>query len=945
MGDLSAAIEVRDPPTWRDLAARSGWAAAARARISTLDAETDPARRAWLLWREAKQCKEIGMLDLARGALDAADTVVSENEWTPVWAAEMSLLRLSLLQDDGEEGQALGWVSRAALTWRQIGDWLFSEPDPDDVAAVLRGAQQMCAALIGSERLGVVASQSDLALAQMSLAIWLTDRWTPAFDEVCARASALIGLASYEQAKTFLGDTMVHVHRWASAGQANGILDVALIEAGIQLQLSACAGQAGRWSEGIAHSDAGLRILGESRPGRSRREKEARLRGNKAHDLIALGELTEAVSEYGRAEAAFAELGLTAAAIHCRHGALATTFLAGDPVDPDDVRDLISQYEAVIDGATLPDGTAMSDVEQARRMLLSAIAVSGDVADAEEAMSLLEVLRNDRPVLRGGASWPDPVVSRLCGPLGIVAARLAKLPDTVILVHEAGMNGPVFLILGGGARSAPRLVGATRETEAALSRLAEAAQAERERLIATEVPLQSDASPGLAEAAEAAWAEFPASVRDAIDGASTILYMPSALGSPARAHLELLKAGDEWLGTTRVIVRCPSLVYLTAMVAPNRVAWPPPESAWVIEALPSEELGALSAATADAETAVRGATVLGLMGERRQISNADDAVDVLTSGRLVHYVGHGLASDVGEVLPLSPQLGLSPAALDQGGRSPAPFVFFSACSLAYTRHLAGGRQRGWALAMLDRGAPAVLGSLFAVPDELCPMMTESFYRGAWKSPVGEGLRRARAELHAAGINPAAWSTFVLLGDPNAVISARLADAPPDTPAIVARWPSYLTRFFSTGDQRYGDRFSEAVANDPLLSDAPAAKSILNGWPEGSATIAAGALAAAVDDLREFDLEGAAVLRILLALRRADDGTASSDELATAWLAADALDDNYASLLVAAKYAAHWDGGRPESDRVALAEAARACLEQLPVDAAALGPLAELAVGG
>src|SRR6266571_2005249 len=93
----------------------------------------------------------------------------------------------------------------------------------------------------------------------------------------------------------------------------------------------------------------------------------------------------------------------------------------------------------------------MADLEQARRLYLSLLARPGSGATLEEVVSVLEAVRDDIPIFREAASWDDPTISRLSRPFGVAGRRLSTLNDSVLMVHEPGMDGPLFVILESGA--------------------------------------------------------------------------------------------------------------------------------------------------------------------------------------------------------------------------------------------------------------------------------------------------------------------------------------------------------------------------------------------------------------------------------------------------------------------------------------------------------------
>ncbi len=885
------------------------------------------------------------MFALATTILDQAEGIVTEAEWTPVWAAEYATSRLSLLQDNGEQEQAFSWIQRACGAWLYIGDVLFGESS-DDARPIFRGAEEMYLALVGPERLEHVWERVDAAVEHVILWTWLSGRWAPAIDEVVGRTGSLMALSSYEQARRFLGGFLGQVRRWA----VPELLDIEMLEAALQLQLSA---HSELHEEAVARAESGLRLVAKARPGPKQRRREAELRTNRANGLVRLGRLEAAREEFAKAQVVFEELGAVTAALRCRQGALAARFMAGGQVDAPALRAFISEFEGAVNQLTRSDGGAMADLEQARRLYLSLLARPGSGATLEEVVSVLEAVRDDIPIFREAANWDDLTMDRLFRPFGVAGSRLSTLRDSILVVHEPGMDGPLFVILESGAAGQViewHILSGGEGTSQALSELAMAAEDERARLIAGEVPLRSPPSGRLLDAGDRAWLSLPIELRQAIGRARVVFYMPSALAGIDASPIELLRWDGTWIGTTHVVVRCPSFQYFDRLLAPNRVSSARDPSAAVVQATPSEAFGPLEEAEADTATALRAAQVLGLEAERREVSSRDDMVAILRTAGLLHYVGHGYASAIGEVLPLSPSVALRPSALSGTDEGSFPFVYFSACQLARTRHVSGGRQMGWALALLEYGAPAVVGALFAVPDEACPVMTEAFYRGAWRSSVGEGMRGARAQLDREGVNPAIWGAFVLLGDPNFVLSTGVPPTARSTSDLTRRWPALVTRHLATKLPDFLEEAQRDVEADPLLARSPAALASLRWWlhrpdPERLELSEEGLLRA-IEELLAFDLEGAAILRILLALGRAESSRPEDwagpvrDEFGTAWVAADLLEDNYAIPLIAHSFLRHWDSGRPPRERDLVIQGAAHCLRLLPRDSESLAWLTE-----
>jgi CHAT domain-containing protein len=887
-----------------------------------------PDARVWTLWLEAVRCKRAGGFAPARAALRTADEVAEQLGWTvetaPVWQIESAGLHAKLDQDDGEGGQAFGALQWALQGWLNLGEAFTTggAANPALAGAAAREAEMMITSLLG------------MPASHDALQVWMVDRLVPETGELAARMVGLTAdVQSFGDARRLVNDLLAAIRGWELPTR-----DALGLEIRLQQALVAAAEGARLFDKALALAGDTLALVSRLPEGTRRTRLEAEARTNRANTLFVLRRAEEAAREYDVADRMFVELGAEVDALLPRIGSLRARSDAGD-VSTDSVVRLLRDVERATETAEgRSNGTLMGSVEFLRRWYLSLLAEHGS-DDLEEIVALIELIRGDRPLMRDGRDHEDAVVARLCRPFTLLGARLTALPDTVLLVFEPRMFGArprpcVFLTVsaGDGDGLRWRLSAGGDTTEPALTELARVAAREQERLATREIPVRSEPSTALTEAAEHAWAMLPAEVRAALMAARTILYLPSSAGALDTIPLELFRHEEGWLGATHVVARFPSFQLLETLLAPY-ARWPADDDqASLVQVAVDPHLDALAAAEQDMQTAQRAATVLGLRPERREISTEAEGLSVFTQGALVHYVGHGFAGELGEFLPLSGHAAVSATALDEADASDTPFVFFNACLLGRVRRLSGGRQKGWALTLLERGAPAVVGALHAVPDDACPLVAEAFYRGAWKAPVGEGMRQARARLGGQGVNPLVYGAYVLHGDPNAVVSRTLPDGPRSTRDLATGWPAQLTRFLATQLPAQRDALLEAIAGDATLSP-------VSDWLDGAADGAA--LARAVDGLLERDPEGAAACRMLLALERIRGASPedAATEFETAYLVASALDDSYAMLFLLAKHGRLWAPAEDEHGPAVLTTAV-ALLQLLGADKPSLASLVD-----
>ena len=864
---------------------------------ATEAADAPPEQRAWRLWLEAQQAKNAGAFALAHEALDAADRVAGQVSplRQPVLLLEIAGLRGKLFQDDGEPGRAHSPLTWAVQRWLTLGAAIAAPTSSTAtlVSSAYRGVGDMVFAAVGKDYVASLAAQAGIPAEMGAVTLWF-DRLVTEAKEIITRAiSSVARVDGFAAARGLANDALAKARSWSIPGW-----DPLRFEVGIRLTLSSAADGARLFAASLGQSSDGLALAERLLPGNERDTLVGQMHANHARALLGLGRAAEAADEYEvalerlRAAGAYAEAAVIALAPGLARVA------AGEPMDTAELIHAITMLEAQVTLAPGGDGRLMAMLEYARRFYLFQLARDGG-ADLETVIGLIEVLRGDRPLLRQATGDADPVVARVTRPFVILGERLRKLPDTVLVAIEPQIEGPghtpVFLVIAGGGWH----LATSDSAHSALYTLVTRADDERQALLTGERMPRSAPSARLVEAAETGWRSLPASVRAAIRAARTVIYLPSSGASVADIPFELLRHEGGWLGTTHVVARCPSFQYLEEALAPN-ARRPRPDPRLVIARLvPDQALGLLGEAEAETVLVSRAAPLLGLAPEPVALVDPATALTVFTTQAPVHYVGHGFANPIGELLPLAADAVLNASELPDGDG--APFVFFNACLLGRVRHVAGGRQRGWALRLLDRGAPAVVGALATVPDSVCVPVARAFYTAARNAAVGEAMREARAKLDASGMHPLVWAAYVVHGDPFAGISASVGGS---AAALVGGWPDATTRALAVG--------SALSADD---------------------------LSAAVGDLLDRDPEGAAVQRIQLALARLARNPDDQAELNVAYLCADSLRDGYAILYLYAHHAKTFLRDRPAGTEEVFRNSARSWLASLEGDGEALAPLA------
>jgi hypothetical protein len=294
-----------------------------------------------------------------------------------------------------------------------------------------------------------------------------------------------------------------------------------------------------------------------------------------------------------------------------------------------------------------------------------------------------------------------------------------------------------------------------------------------------------------------------------------------------------------------------------------------------------------------------------------------------------------VADAAGERLLLGPGVSLRAQALEGALPARAPFGYLSACLVGRSRHISGGGQKGFAVALLGAGAPGLLAATFEVPSHLCVRAARAFHAAAATSPVGEAVRRAREALARNGWHPVAWSAFALWGDPAATVAASL---PAEGSAReTLDWPSLLTRMLATGSEQY-----ERACLDALATAATSVQAEAGTLAAVSQAVAARDAEAArrrIGEVARFDLEGAAALRLLVADARLAEGGEQDDmrrEVGVALSLSLRLSDSYAFLHFVKH---HGSVNTWMVERIKLLNEAERCLACLAADAEALSEVA------
>jgi hypothetical protein len=264
-----------------------------------------------------------------------------------------------------------------------------------------------------------------------------------------------------------------------------------------------------------------------------------------------------------------------------------------------------------------------------------------------------------------------------------------------------------------------------------------------------------------------AYAEIPATIRGVLDEREVLLVVPDFKAEASGMPYELLHDGSGFLGERKLVARFGSLAAL-ARELELPAAGTQAQRALVVAADHVRGYPELLFAAPETE-AIR--AILGEANWDAPDLRAEelDTKLVLTGGELaslVHLAGHGDAVAGEEALLLSDTERLTVSEIERRPLPRLALSFVNACSLGRTRYVGGGVSRGIANALHRAGAPTVVANTLPVEDRSASQLALAFYRHLREQPVGEALRLARLEMHAAGVAPASWGATMLIGNPS-----------------------------------------------------------------------------------------------------------------------------------------------------------------------------------
>lgn len=522
---------------------------------------------------------------------------------------------------------------------------------------------------------------------------------------------------------------------------------------------------------------------------------------NAANCLLRAGRFGEAEARYASLESLFEMRGdrLGAARVWMSE-CMANWQRLKDPTVRHSLVGAIKMFEEALP----PDMDVMTRYTQKRfldpgyTLLITANAYSTDRGDARVDETLAAVWA---VLSRDALAYLEPnvdeqawgaMLARQRRPLAATKTALAALPGVAVVHLISGIDCLVWIIYGydangrfrfsctpAGADNAERLASFLRAMHQHLP-----ADAQGDAIAVQELEQELEGlGDAITEDLSKEWLELLGEMK-------RVIYLPHPFGNVDEFPLGGLRIGGRWLSEALSITRSPSINHLREMLSPNRAWVLPNRAARVV--LGESELGDQRLVnTRDASVAAGAAlNALGFDVDTAEHAGTAELADWLEGGvGVLHYIGHGIANEVTEALPLANGDSFGPLDADRLDGFRVPFLFFCACVAARVRSGAGGYQTGLASKLIERGAPAAVAFSMPVVEERAYAIAKRFYRAASRLPFGDAIRETSADAALPAYVRLAMTAY---GDPEFRLTSMTGtERVPTLQTEIATWESKL----------------------------------------------------------------------------------------------------------------------------------------------------------
>ncbi|MEM9772035.1 MAG: CHAT domain-containing protein [Cyanobacteria bacterium P01_D01_bin.73] len=232
----------------------------------------------------------------------------------------------------------------------------------------------------------------------------------------------------------------------------------------------------------------------------------------------------------------------------------------------------------------------------------------------------------------------------------------------------------------------------------------------------------------------------------------------------------LIDSNDRFLIDRYAVTIAPSLRTLSTIQQKQTVSKGQPLIVGNPSPMP-DQLSALPGSEKEAQAIAQALNTTPLIG-----SNANEAAvkQSLETANILHFATHGIVADSDRNIEGN-WLALADDSDDsEDGKLTLTEIFnsnlnaqlavLSACNTV-SGEVTGEGVLGLARAFLKAGAPAVVASLWQVPDEQTRLLMEAFYRELLAGETyADALRIAQLEVRSQFTNPRNWAAFMVIGD-------------------------------------------------------------------------------------------------------------------------------------------------------------------------------------
>ena len=559
---------------------------------------------------------------------------------------------------------------------------------------------------------------------------------------------------------------------------------------------------------------------------------------NAANCLLRTGEFAEAEARYGSLESLFEMRGDDSGAARVwMSECIANWKRLHDPAVRSMLAGAIEMFEEALPPRMDPATryTHKRFVEPGYALLITANAYSNDRSEAriDETLSAVwAVLSRDMLADLEPKPRADPweaALARQRRPLAAMKTALAPIPALGVVHLISGIDCLVWIVYGYDKQGTFRFACAPAGDEHA-SRVTNFLRAMHDHIAADtsgDVLGMEALEQELERLGEAIAGDLPDDWREVLGAMERVIYLPHPFGNVDEFPLAGLRIGGRWLGETLPIARSPSVNHLRELLSPNRAAVPANRAAKVM--VGSLTLGdEVLASTRDATRLASAA--LGTLGFEAAVEEAADGATLMQwldgGAGALHYVGHGIANEVMEALPLASGEQFGPLDADRLNGNRVPFVFCCACVAARVRSGAGGYQAGVVSKLIERGAPAAVAFSTPVVESRGYALARRFYREASRQPFGEAARATMADAELPSYVRLSMTAY---GDPAFMLTSvardervtRLQDE-------LESWDAAVRNHCVLRTPETEQRLRAALVEAPAALRAP-----LAGWLDGA----------------------------------------------------------------------------------------------------------------